>query len=483
MKINCQLNKNTSIVFHSSIVHHEGSFHPHTYVYLPLSNGSIFKSFKKFFNLLVGICCAVLLVSSCSVSKQISKQANRLLLKDSIINTGHIGISIYEPATDKYWYNYEAAKFYVPASNVKLFSLYAGIKYLGDSLIGLRYQQKGNELIIYPTGDPSFLHPDFKQQPVFDFLNKSNNIAYNTAHFTDALGFGWAWDDYMDAYMVQRSEFPIYGNLATVFASGDTFNVIPKNIPLHIQNESKIGNYEKLLSRKWDSNDLTLTTGSTPSGNKKYEIPFVTGSQEIVAFLSDTLHRKVTIADSSNSVVNKDKNLLKIYSQPTDSLFKPMMYNSDNFFAEQTLLMASNEHLGYMSDEAMIDTLLNTDLKDIPQKPRWVDGSGLSRYNLFSPQSFVYLLNKMKNEFGMERLKVILPTGGSGTFKNYYQKDSGYIYAKTGSLSNHIAISGYLQTKKGRWIIFSILTNQFQGSATKVRRAEEKFIEGIREKY
>ena len=144
MKINCQLNKNTSIRFHGSIVRHGVYFHSDTSLYLPLSNGSIFKSFKKFFNLLVGICCAVLLVSSCSVSKQISKQADQLLLKDSIINTGHIGISIYEPATDKYWYNYEAAKFYVPASNVKLFSLYAGMKYLGDSLIGLRYQQKDN---------------------------------------------------------------------------------------------------------------------------------------------------------------------------------------------------------------------------------------------------------------------------------------------------------------------------------------------------
>lgn len=482
MKINCQPYKNASIGFHSNIVASQ-SFHLHTNVDLPLSDDSVFKLFTTFSNLLITICSFLFFLSSCSLSKQISKQADHLLLKDPIINTGHIGISIYEPATNKYWYNYEATKFYVPASNVKLFSLYAGLKYLGDSLIGLRYQQKDNELIIYPTGDPSFLHPDFKQQPVFNFLNKSNNIKYNTANFTDALGFGWAWDDYMDAYMVQRSEFPIYGNLANVFASDDTFNVIPKNIPLHIQKETKIGNYEKVLSRKWDSNDLTLKTDSTSAGNKKYEIPFVTGSQEVVAFLSDTLHRKITIADSSNSMFYKDKNLSKIYSQPTDSLFKPMMYNSDNFFAEQTLLMASNEHLGYMNDEAMIDTLLNTDLKDIPQKPRWVDGSGLSRYNLFSPQSFVYLLNKMKNEFGMERLKAILPTGGTGTFKNYYQKASGYIYAKTGSLSNHIAISGFLYTKKGKWIIFSILTNQFQGSATKVRRAEESFLDGIREKY
>ena len=62
---------------------------------------------------------------SCYVSKQIAKQANTFLLKDSAINTGHIGISIYEPATGKYWYNYHAEKFFIPASNTKLFSLYA----------------------------------------------------------------------------------------------------------------------------------------------------------------------------------------------------------------------------------------------------------------------------------------------------------------------------------------------------------------------
>ena len=60
-----------------------------------------------------------------------------------------------------------------------------------------------------------------------------------------------------------------------------------------------------------------------------------------------------------------------------------------------------------MNDEKIIDTLLKTDFKDLPQKPRWVDGSGLSRYNLFTPQDFVAILNKMKNEFGMERIKVI----------------------------------------------------------------------------
>ena len=172
-----------------------------------------------------------------------------------------------------------------------------------------------------------------------------------------------------------------------------------------------------------------------------------------------------------------------IHSQPSDSLFKPMMHRSDNFFAEQTLLMASNEHLGYMSDEKIIDTLLKTDLKDIPQKPKWVDGSGLSRYNLFTPQSFVYILNKTKNEFGWDRIKNILPTGGTGTLSSYYKKDSSFIYAKTGTLSNNCALSGYLITKKGKLLIFSVLANNYISGATPVRRAVEKFLLAIRENY
>lgn len=77
--------------------------------------------------------CLLLLgfISSCSVSKQIGKQANDILINDTAISTGHIGISIYEPATDKYWYNYNATKYFIPASNTKLFTLYAGMKYLG----------------------------------------------------------------------------------------------------------------------------------------------------------------------------------------------------------------------------------------------------------------------------------------------------------------------------------------------------------------
>jgi hypothetical protein len=204
-----------------------------------------------------------------------------------------------------------------------------------------------------------------------------------------------------------------------------------------------------------------------------------------LAYLKDKINHTNYGLDSVKRYTYAEKNVFSnsIYSQPTDSLFKPMMHRSDNFFAEQTLLMASNEHLGFMNDQKIIDTILKTDLKDIPQRPKWVDGSGLSRYNLFTPQSIVYLLNKLKKEFSWNRLTTILATGGEGTISNYFIKDRGFIYAKTGTLSNNCALSGFLITKSGKCIIFSILANNFITGATPVRKAVERFLDEIREKY
>ena len=106
--------------------------------------------------------CSIFILASCSVSKQISKQASTILLNDTAIRTGHIGISIYEPATGKYWYNYNATKYFIPASNTKLFTLYAGMKYLGDSLVAARLKTTGSNVSVFPSGDPTFLNPEFQ---------------------------------------------------------------------------------------------------------------------------------------------------------------------------------------------------------------------------------------------------------------------------------------------------------------------------------
>jgi len=424
----------------------------------------------------------LIILSSCSVTKQISKQANTILLKDTAISTGHIGISIYEPATNKYWYNYDATKYFIPASNTKLFTLYAGMKYLGDSLVGLRYQTfitlSDTITEITPAGDPTFLLSEFKNQPVLDFFKLQKKIIINKLQYLNPLGMGWAWDDYQETYMAPRSTFPMYGNVVKIrWLSKDSLSIFPKYFNKESEKTDLFDSGFNLI-KKFGSNHLIFTSGFDKSKNTTFESDLFTG----INLLEDTLHNS-NIRYTNGFLVNIDRKNKIIHSQPTDSLFKPMMHRSDNFFAEQTLLMASNEHLGYMNDEKIIDTILKLNLKDVPQRPKWVDGSGLSRYNLFTPQSFVYILNKMKNEFGLERMKVILPTGGEGTLASYYKKEAGFIYAKTGTLSNNCAVSGYLITNKGKLLIFSILANNYITGATPIRKATERFLEGIHEKY
>jgi D-alanyl-D-alanine carboxypeptidase/D-alanyl-D-alanine-endopeptidase (penicillin-binding protein 4) len=458
------------------------------------------------------------LISSCSVSKQVNKYAKTILLNDTAISTGHIGISIFDATTGKYWYNYNADKYFIPASNTKLFTLYAGMKYLGDSLTGLSYQNFSDTAInVSGTGDPTFMHPDFKNQPTLDFLKAQHKAICISGNYTDsALGYGWAWDDYNDDYMVERNALPIYGNVVSISIEGykkdEIYNYEPnwKIIPPYFQNwltkshllntksstpieitktdssKAPIVTSRFTIARDRTSNDLTFQAAKQVFKNQTIPI-YTNGIKTAVTILKNDLALNIREGRlSDNSLYpGTPANLRwhKIKSQPSDSLFKPMMHRSDNFFAEQTLLMVSNERIDKISTRQIIETLLNEDLKDVPQRPKWVDGSGLSRYNLFTPRSFVYILNKMKTEFGLERIKNILPTGGSGTLSSYYKKDSGYIYAKTGTLSNNCALSGYLITKKGKVLIFSVLANNYITSAGPVRKAVEEFLLAIRENY
>jgi D-alanyl-D-alanine carboxypeptidase/D-alanyl-D-alanine-endopeptidase (penicillin-binding protein 4) len=237
-----------------------------------------------------------------------------------------------------------------------------------------------------------------------------------------------------------------------------------------------------------DSNVFDILLGN--ESDKSLDVPFVTNNlASAVELLRDTISKKIFILNSLSGVLLDSSRKgwhttiypgQTIYSRPVDSLFIPMMYKSDNFFAEQTLLMVSGRQLFFMKDETIIDTLLNGPLADLPQKPSWVDGSGLSRYNLFSPQDFVTLLIKLKNEFGMDRMKRILPTGGTGTLKNHYRADSGFIYAKTGSMSGVMCLSGYLYSNKKHLLEFSILINNNIASGAAIKRDVETYIEYLR---
>ena len=430
----------------------------------------------------------VLLFISCGTSKQIEQSARRTILKQKALQTAHVGISIYEPAAGRYWYDYQGDHYFVPASNTKIPTCYAGMKYLGDSLLTALWKDSAGYLYVQPCGDPTFLHTEFNSQPLWDKLARTDRkimIDFSTRNNFSAYGSGWSWDDYEEDYLAERSAMPVYGNLVHFTAEQGTLKATPSLVlRAPFMNEAMIqvlGTQGKFnISRSFDDNVFSLVRGT--KAFDKAAIPFKTkNSTTAFQFLQDSLRQIGKQADVR--IIQDNGTRYPLYSVPTDSMLRPLMHRSDNFFAEQTLLMVSQRLFGFMNDKKAIDSLLRSDLADLPQRPRWADGSGLSRYNLFSPRDFVTILNKMRNEFGMERVKLIFPTGGEGTISSYYKQDSGYVYAKTGTLSGVVGFSGFLYTKKGKLLLFSTLVNNHQASATEVRRAVEKFLQGVRNRY
>src|SRR6476660_6902320 len=115
----------------------------------------------------------VLLASACSPAGQIKRTAARKLLDAPVLRTAHTGISLYDPAKGIFLYNYQGDKYFVPASNTKLATCYAAMKYLGDSILGGRFIQEGDEIFFQPAGDPSFLLQEYKDQPLLEFFRKN----------------------------------------------------------------------------------------------------------------------------------------------------------------------------------------------------------------------------------------------------------------------------------------------------------------------
>jgi D-alanyl-D-alanine carboxypeptidase/D-alanyl-D-alanine-endopeptidase (penicillin-binding protein 4) len=428
-------------------------------------------------------------------------------LEDSLMGA-HLGVMVMEAENGKVLAEHNSHKYFVPASNIKLLSLYAGLKFLPDSLVGLRYYEAGDTIYAVPTGDPGLLSDDFKNHPVLNWLNEVKKpVVMDASNWkAERYGRGWTWSDYQASYQPERSALPVYENLMPV-----TFTVKGDSAFYNGQKQWKVTPDLKMGAfsgkNEWKLTPESLAYFYTPGArfnriNRTYaangyevnyngrdtvirtEIPYVTNGiktgVEILRAQLNKTENELKIGNAPNgsrSILNIQYKIL--HSQPLDSLLRPMMHRSDNFYAEQTLLMASNEFLGYMSDRDMIDTLMKTEFKNMPDKPVWVDGSGLSRYNLLSPADFVWLLNKMRNEFSLERIKAILPTGNTGTLTNYYTALNGKIFAKTGSLSGQLALSGYLYAKSGKLLLFSALVNNHNMDAPKVRRHIERYIMGV----
>ncbi|EON76283.1 D-alanyl-D-alanine carboxypeptidase [Lunatimonas lonarensis] len=403
------------------------------------------------------------------------RELDGLIGQNSFFNNHLTGFLLYDLDSQTVQFEKNSHLYFIPASTTKILTFFASLLVLGDSTTLLRYLPKGNDVVIWGTGDPSLYYPaaGIPKPKIDPFLARYKEIFFSDHNWKDeAFGYGWQWDDYNFAYSAEKSPLPLYGNLVTAINVNNRPHLSPSLFSVY-QSDKNVRN----VTREWRSNDFFYNP-KTYNGMRA-QVPFIT-SQKTFVNLASLEWGKVVHA--SKDPLPPNHFVLK--GVPTRTLYKEMMLESDNFIAEQLLLQVSDEVFRELNTEKTIEYIQKTYLMDLPDKPQWVDGSGLSRHNLITPRSLVTVLEKIYRLLPDEEIAQIFPVGGrTGTLKNNYYAPTPYVIAKTGTVSNNHSLAGFIKTRSNKTYAFALMNNNYPYRATAVRREIEKVLLYIRDNF
>lgn len=410
-------------------------------------------------------------------------------------NQAQVSFVVQELGMPNFTLSYDADKKLMPASNLKILTTYLSLKYLPDTLTGFYYKSNQDTLYILPTGDPTLLHPAFSRASLLYFFTKLNNkikyISLNSrAWQAEPFGKGWIWDDYPYYFMAESSVMPFYSNLINFRLNKTSnkknrpsFTITPflySSTPLKIDFSKlkKLGRYYT-IARAPHQNLFFIEREKSPF--IQAYVPIITNNTEFAEkVLNKLTGRKILL---SKQEITLDNTWQAFRSQNRNLVLHHMMTNSDNFVAEQLLLMISRQKLGYMHRDSIIEYLYSKELKPLfgTDTAVWVDGSGLSVYNRFSARQINTLLGKTYALLGnMRKIGTIYGHANNGTLKDYFPSYEAVLFAKTGSMSHTFCLSGFfLGSKSQKWYSFSLLINNLIMPASKIKRQVEKYLSQV----
>ena len=404
---------------------------------------------------------ALILIFICSnVYSQISsKKIDRWVSKNENLKNSVVSIAIKELNKNKKIRGININTFMTPASNLKILSVLGSI-YVGDTIPVIKYNFSNDTLNISPTGYPLLSHPKYQNKELEKFVDSFNHIEYNLSN-TDLIKYGpaWAWDDLSYYFQAERSSMPIFGNVVQIIKkeNGDLI-LTPNNFKINLDYNQK----EK-INRAVDENVFTVNPSLIKLGDTIYH-PFISSNKVIVDLLRNSLKTSISLSN------NKLDYYQSLNVDDVDEIYSIILKKSDNLISESLVANISFRINDTISVNKGLDIIENSFKKSISNQMELFDGSGLSRYNLITPEALVNSLERIYLSIGLERVKRIFPN-------NFIIEDNeDFVWGKSGTLKNNYNYSGYIITNKGKQYVFSIMINHFTEDLDKIKSAIVDFL-------
>ncbi len=222
-----------------------------------------------------------------------------------------------------------------------------------------------------------------------------------------------------------------------------------------------------------DGSQEFFINGSLPPGKTYSYQYFIQNPVLVVAgafkerLISGGIQIKGNIGKAAlnNQDEKKKPVLLAEFSRPLTEILYTLDKNSDNYLAETVFKIAgaynsNNSNVAKQSRERLFATLRNYGI--ICNDCIINDGCGLSRRNLVTPEAILSILIKShKEKFGPQLDSALSVAGIDGTLikRMTGTPAENNLRAKTGTLKNASALSGYINTLDGELLAFSFMFN------------------------
>lgn len=458
-------------------------------------------------------CCAG--TPSGAVDTHIDKTLNTLLA-DAALDHGIQGVLVESLKDNRVIYEHNSNLLFLPASNFKLVVAATALDQLGPNYrlhttLYTSSERTSNgilkgDLVLVGGGDPLFTMEQLqsiaaKVKAMGVKVIEGNVVGDDTLFDDSRLGWGWACDDESYYYSAEVSALNLNENVVDYWVRPGNKAGAPALIKpspftgyLFVKNECKTADAKsaKAVSvERIHGKNTVLVTGTVPLDFKPARCEEAITVADPTTFtcqtLIDMLRRegiKVKGSAVRGTRPQNAKLIATVDSAPISELLALLLKPSDNLVAECLLKTLGAQMKGKGSEsngEAVELAFLNKIGVDSGQICI-NDGSGLSRVDYVSPKCLVSMLAHMyKHKDSKVYLDALPIAGVDGTLANRMKGTAaaGNARAKTGHLSHVSALSGFVTTKSGEPLVFSIIMNNHQGDYDGPNRVQDRMLEAL----